>query len=113
MGYKKIIKGFIAWPPEISAIAKDFMTRLLEREPCDRLGCLKGGSADVRTHQWFRGLDFAALEAREVPAPYVPSVKSGTDDSNFDYYDVDEGKLNYPGEFKDRKMFKDFADEWV
>ena len=72
----------------------------------------RGGSADVRSHPRFKGLDFTALQEKALPAPYVPKIKSNTDDSNFDQY-TEEGKINYPQEDFPRDMFKDFATDWV
>jgi len=111
-GYRKIIKCRVPWPAQLSSMARDFIDRLLCVDPSRRLGCLKGGSKDVRTHPWFTGLDFKALEAKQHPAPYVPKIKSSTDDSNFDTY-TDEGKLNYPQEDFPKEMFAEFAEEWV
>ena len=111
-GYRKIIKCRVPWPATLSPQSKDFIDKLLCVDPTKRLGCLKGGSIDVRKHSWFSGLDFKALEAKQLPAPYVPKIKSNTDDSNFDTY-TDEGKLNYPQEDFPKDMFKEFASEWV
>ena len=49
----------------------------------------------MKAHPWFSGFDFKKLDEKKLPAPYVPKIKSATDDSNFDHYD-DEGKKNYP-----------------
>jgi len=113
-GYRKIIKCRVPWPGSMSAPAKDFIDRLLCVDPTRRLGCLKGGSKDVRNHPWMKDLcaDFKSLESKSEPAPYVPKIKSDTDDSNFDQY-TDEGKANYPQEDFPKDMFAEFADEWV
>jgi len=111
-GYRKIIKCRVLWPPNMASLTKDFIDRLLCVDPTHRLGCLKGGSADVRRHPWFQGISFNKLEDKAIPAPYVPKIKSPTDDSNFDKYE-DEGKVNYPGENFPKAMFEAFASEWV
>jgi hypothetical protein len=79
-----------------------------------RYGCLAGGVNDIRSHPWFRPLDFAALKSRQLAAPIKceaarathqplgsslhtpkpspaspacrPSVASADDTSNFDDY---------------------------
>jgi serine/threonine protein kinase len=112
-GYRKIIKCRVPWPPTFQAMARDFIDRLLDVAPAKRLGSLKGGSRDVRTHAWFHGLDFDQLKDKKMTAPFVPKIKSQTDDSNFDQYDTDEGKANYPQENFPRDMFSEFADDWV
>lgn len=45
-----------------------------------------GGVDDVRAHRWFDGFDWAGLAARTMPAPYVPTIRSPTDTTNFDSY---------------------------
>ena len=96
-GYRKIIKCRVPWPAQLSASARDFIDKLLTVDPTRRLGCLKGGAKDVRQHPWYQGLDFRALESKQLPAPYVPKIKSATDDSNFQFYE-DDGIRNYPQE---------------
>ena len=34
-----------------------------------RYGCLAGGVNDIKTHPWFRPLDFAALKQRTLQPP--------------------------------------------
>lgn len=50
----------------------DLVARLLEKAPNRRLGSGPGGGADVRSHRWFRDLDWAAFKARTLKAPYKP-----------------------------------------
>ncbi|KOO25648.1 camp-dependent protein kinase catalytic [Chrysochromulina tobinii] len=110
--YRKIVKGRVPWPAQLTTNARDFIDRLLCVDPSHRLGSFKGGSKDVRNHGWFDGLDFKSLEAKQLAAPYVPKIKHALDDSNFDTY-VDEGVLDYPQEDFPRDMFEEFAYEWV
>ena len=77
------IKCRVVWPSQFTAAARDFIDRLLCVDPSRRLGCLKNGPADVKNHPWFVGLDWRALEAKKLPAPHVPKIKSPFDDSNF------------------------------
>jgi len=110
-GYRKIIKCRVPWPPHLQPMARDFIDHLLTVDPSRRLGTLKNGPKDVKAHPWFTGFDFKKLENKQLPAPYVPKIKSQTDDSNFDHYE-DEGKKNYPQENFPRDAFAEFADEW-
>jgi len=111
-GYRKIIKCRVPWPVSISSITRDFIDKLLVVEASKRLGCLRGGSLDVRSHPWFSGLDFKKLEAKKVPAPFVPKIKSHKDDSNFQYFE-DDGIRNFPQSNFPRDMFSEFASVWV
>ena len=56
--------------------AQDLITRLLHKDPAQRLG---GGARDgheVQEHEWFAPLDFDKLYRREIPAPFVPKVRA-------------------------------------
>ena len=53
-------------------------------KPEERLGY--DGADGIRAHPWFNGLDWAALEARTVPAPITPSLASPFDTANFDEF---------------------------
>jgi serine/threonine protein kinase len=111
-GYRKIIKCRVVWPSQFTAAARDFIDRLLCVDPSRRLGCLKNGPADVKNHPWFVGLDWRALEAKKLPAPHVPKIKSPFDDSNFDHYE-DDGVKNYPQSDFPNQMYIVFAETWV
>jgi serine/threonine protein kinase len=111
-GYRKIIKCRVHWPPYITASAQDFVSKLLQVDVSRRLGCLRGGSLDVRTQPWFSGLEFKKLEAKALKPPHVPKIKGHKDDSNFHHFE-DEGILNYPQCNFPRDMFKEFAEVWV
>lgn len=111
-GYRKIIKCRVPWPANFTALAKDFMDRLVVVDPARRLGCLKNGPAGVKEHQWFNGLSWKELEAKSIQPPHVPKIKNHLDDSNFDEYE-DEGLQNYPESDFPKDMFNDFAETWV
>jgi cGMP-dependent protein kinase 2 len=51
---------------------QDLISKLLERKPAKRLGMLSGRAADVKRHRWFEGLDWEALEVRQLSAPRKP-----------------------------------------
>ena len=54
---------------------RDLIRRLLVRVPAKRLGCGPGGAVELKAHPWFRGLDWDALAARRLRAPYVPQAR--------------------------------------
>ena len=52
---------------------KDFISRLLERDPSKRLGV--NGVKEVKNHKWFDGFDFTKLMKKLLDAPFIPLDK--------------------------------------
>ena len=52
------------------------LTQLLERDPNKRLGYRAGGGGmeDIKSHPWFRGIDWQAIYNKEVVPPFEPDV---------------------------------------
>jgi protein kinase A len=67
--YQRILGGTLTFPPHISPAARDLIRRLLQADLSKRYGCLAGGAQDIKSHQWFRPVNFAALKARSTLAP--------------------------------------------
>ena len=57
----------------------DIIKRLLTTDPRRRLGAK--GVDEIKTHPWFKDIDFDNLE--KIPAPYHPPVANCFDTSNF------------------------------
>lgn len=55
--------------------AKAIVKSLLQAEPVQRLGCLKGEMNDVKAHPFFFNVDWKALAQQKVSAPYKPTIK--------------------------------------
>lgn len=87
---KNIIRNKVDYPKRFTDTkAKDIIKRLLEKEQVQRLGCLKHGADDIKNHEWFKGLDWAKLDARQLTPPWIPDIKDDLDSSNFDNYEED------------------------
>ncbi|CAM9614196.1 unnamed protein product [Ectocarpus sp. 6 AP-2014] len=54
------------------AECRDVISGMLAFEPGDRLGNHADGMNDVKMHAMFSGLDWDKLEAKSIPAPWVP-----------------------------------------
>uniref|UniRef100_A0A667I228 Ribosomal protein S6 kinase n=1 Tax=Lynx canadensis TaxID=61383 RepID=A0A667I228_LYNCA len=61
----------------------DLLQRLLCKDPKKRLGAGPQGAQEVKNHPFFQGLDWAALAARKIPAPFRPQIRSELDVGNF------------------------------
>jgi hypothetical protein len=86
MIYEKILNGHIAFPPYVDPLAKDLIKvssrvppvicplrvrtrhpqRLLTADLSRRLGNLRNGALDIKTHSWFAGVDWGAVSRREI-----------------------------------------------
>lgn len=69
--YDRIVTGRIRWPPSpskyFSEEADDIITSLLVFNPLKRLGY--DNDKDIKLHDWFKGLDWEALEAQTLKPP--------------------------------------------
>ena len=90
---KNILENALEFPGEWESemdkedctAAKVLCSALLERDLASRLGCLKGGVADIQKQDWFSGggndgsgnsakaTDWEAMYRREAAAPWVPT----------------------------------------
>ena len=77
-----------------STEASNLISRLLIRDPQLRLGSGAGDAEDIKTHPFFYGLDWKALENKEIPPPWKPTLMNETDTAYFNkkytYADIDE-----------------------
>jgi serine/threonine protein kinase len=85
--YQQVLEQDPQFPQgEFKGSAKSLIKKLLHKDATKRLGCLFGGARDVKGHKWYAEIDFEKLLARDIEAPYLPSVKSAIDTSQFDPY---------------------------
>ncbi|CAI7792694.1 unnamed protein product [Closterium sp. NIES-53] len=83
--YNKIVNAPLVFPITVTNFyLRDLISKLLVREPSLRLGAGPTDAAEIMRHEFFRGMDWDRLYAREVPPPFVPSSKGMEDVSNFD-----------------------------
>ncbi|XP_027264265.1 ribosomal protein S6 kinase alpha-4 isoform X6 [Cricetulus griseus] len=80
---RRILKCSPPFPLRIGPVAQDLLQRLLCKDPKKRLGAGPQGAQEVKNHPFFQGLDWAALAARKIPAPFRPQIRSELDVGNF------------------------------
>ncbi|KDN52150.1 kinase-like protein [Tilletiaria anomala UBC 951] len=86
----------------VSAEAVSFINALLERDVKKRIGC-RGGITDIKSHPFFAGMDWEALEAKEAIPPFEPDSKK----ANFDATHELEELLLEDNPLKARKRKED------
>eukprot|EP00045_Choanoeca_perplexa_P007401 m.66562 g.66562 ORF g.66562 m.66562 type:complete len:636 (-) comp14062_c0_seq1:135-2042(-) len=82
--FRNILHQRIEMPRTMSKEAADTVMGFLERKPDKRLGFGRDERAAIQGAPFFRNIDWAKLEARQVKPPFAPKVKSSSDFSNFD-----------------------------
>jgi len=113
--FELILHEEIRLPANLSAAAKDMLTKILCKEPTERLGGGEGDGAEIMAHPFFASIDFKKLYNLEIPPPFVPKIAGAEDVSNFDtVFTNEEARLSPPDqdilapeEEKD-EVFQDF-----
>ncbi|KXG48988.1 uncharacterized protein PGRI_028580 [Penicillium griseofulvum] len=81
---EKIVKQKLTLPYFLGPDAKDLLTRLLRKEPSKRLGYhMQKDLQIIKKHRFFRKIDWAALERRELSPPIQPVVTDPALAENF------------------------------
>ncbi|KAH8900253.1 Pkinase-domain-containing protein [Thozetella sp. PMI_491] len=82
--YRKILGEPLHFPSQeiVPPAAKDLLTKLLNRDPDQRLGA--NGSAEIKAHPFFHAIDWRKLLQRKYEPAFKPSVADAMDTTNFD-----------------------------
>lgn len=69
--YEKILDHSLVFPDHMKSDCRVFVEQLLSPDPTYR-----GNSEtlSLRRHKWLQGFDWAAMESRTLPAPYLPQT---------------------------------------
>uniref|UniRef100_A0A8C5QWC2 protein kinase C n=1 Tax=Leptobrachium leishanense TaxID=445787 RepID=A0A8C5QWC2_9ANUR len=68
------------FPRWITKESKDILEKLFVRDPVKRLGV----TGDIRSHAFFKTINWNLLEKKQMEPPFKPKVKSPNDYNNFD-----------------------------
>lgn len=60
------------------------LLQLLQKEASKRLGSGPGGSDEIKSHKWFKSINWKKLEARESCPSFLPEVAGKQCVANFD-----------------------------
>ncbi|PAA86766.1 hypothetical protein BOX15_Mlig000304g2 [Macrostomum lignano] len=108
--YQKILNGRFEFPVSAQADpqARDLVRKLLVQDRTKRLGNMKSGAEDVRSHRWFRGLDWDQVYSRKLAPPIVPQVQHPGDTSCYDKYEEQDWKRVPSSSAIGQEYFRDF-----
>ncbi|KAJ9458537.1 RAC family serine/threonine-protein kinase-like protein [Diplonema papillatum] len=91
--YQLILNKPLEFPSSVSAHLRDVLTKLLDRDPKQRL-------CDVDTlkaHPFFKDVDFEALYRRELKPEFVPSIHQGESDTKYFDTEFTQQATDLPG----------------
>lgn len=104
--YEKIIEARFTCPDTLSGDCKALIKSLLQMDPNKRLGSLTAGTYDIKTHAWFKGIDWQMLQLQRIPSPYTPVCETPADTSNFP--DIEQHILKKASRCLFENEFEDF-----
>lgn len=82
---QKILKEKVKMPRYFTAESCSIVKKLLEKDEKKRLGYGPNGVRDIKSHPFFKGINWKKLSNMEIEPPFRPSVPKGAlDISNFD-----------------------------
>lgn len=86
--YKKILKGSVKFPASgVTSSAQSAIRAFLTQRRYRRLGCTTQSPIDsLGKHAYFQSIDWNSAEKMLITPPYLPTILSPGDTSNFDYY---------------------------
>lgn len=81
---KDIVEKDMYYPPQIDSEARSLLRKLLCKDKDKRLGAGEKDAWEIKKHPFFRSVDWAAMERKEVSVPFLPLVRSAGDTQNID-----------------------------
>ncbi|XP_054918010.1 serine/threonine-protein kinase N2 isoform X1 [Dermacentor andersoni] len=113
--FDSIVHDEVRYPRFLSIEAVAIMRRLLRKNPERRLGTSEKDAEDVKKQAFFRNINWEHLLLKKLKPPFVPTVKSPEDVSNFDEeFTCEQAVLTAPKDPRpltqeEQAHFKDFT----
>jgi ribosomal protein S6 kinase alpha-5 len=70
-------------PDKLGVDVRDFILKLLVRDPRQRLGGNNADAVDIKSHPFFKNINWDLLAKKQIPAPFKPQIEHELDTSNF------------------------------
>ncbi|NWW87560.1 PKN2 kinase, partial [Rhynochetos jubatus] len=112
--FDSIVNDEVRYPRFLSTEALSIIRKLLRKCPERRLGAGEKDAEEIKIQAFFKEIAWAALLARALKPPFVPTLRDPTDVSNFDGEFTSQKPILTPPEEvtlitrKEQAVFKDF-----
>uniref|UniRef100_A0A8C2G006 Ribosomal protein S6 kinase n=1 Tax=Cyprinus carpio TaxID=7962 RepID=A0A8C2G006_CYPCA len=80
---KRILRCEPPFPSIIGPLAQDLLRKLLVKDPHKRLGSGPRGAEEIKSHAFFKGLNWSDLAEKKVQSPFRPELRNELDVGNF------------------------------
>lgn len=82
--YRMILTDQVVFPSYVSEEAKDFISKLLDRNPETRLGASEEDVEEIKRHPFFSSLNWNDVLNKKIEPEWKPDMKNETDTHLFD-----------------------------
>ncbi|POM78323.1 AGC protein kinase [Phytophthora palmivora] len=106
--HQRILYQPVRYPNNMSPELKSLLVALLEKRQEDRLG-YRGGIADIKAHEYFKGIDWDQVLRRQMKPPLVPGPAGENLVANFDPHFTEQPHSIYAPEEIASCFERDFA----
>ncbi|XP_012283578.1 ribosomal protein S6 kinase beta-1 [Orussus abietinus] len=95
----KILKSKLHLPPYLTHDARDLIRKLLKRQVAQRLGSGPSDAEQIKSHQFFKHINWDDVISRKLEPPLKPSLSSDDDVSQFDKKFTMTAPVDSPAEY--------------
>ena len=86
----KVFEDEVRFPPDLNPLAVNFIKELLNLDPKKRLGSGDDGINKIKSHPYFKGVDWDKYFNKKITPPFVPDLADDLDLKYFDKMFTDE-----------------------
>ena len=82
--FKNIRNGVIRYPHYLSKEATNFLQSLFIKDSEKRLGSGPNGEKDIKSHAFFKNIEWDAIYNKKIKPPFIPKISSEIDTKYID-----------------------------
>jgi hypothetical protein len=82
--YKRVLEDELQFPSQFDSVTCNFLSGLLEKEACERLGWGEDGIEEIMLHPYFNSIDWNLVPQKKLIPTFIPKIKNEEDLTHFD-----------------------------